>query len=745
MRGRVLERKILVVEDQEVLADLYASVLRRQGWAVWVARSAEEGLGIFSVERPPVVLSDYHLPEMDGISLLGKLRVSAPETCVILLSGYLTSELLNSALENGAFLCLKKPASLHKLFSSIEDAYARACMLADGDAVLTPADLMRPLESRLEAASSCAVIIDRGYRIVSGNAAFLARFSQDSIGLRCYEVLSVSGRLCPGCRAVAAFDLGQGHVLERAVPLVQDELAAVYEHIEPSPSVDGKQFALLSFVPKLKLPVSAPAERSGNGGNGGAAKNAATGPAVAIASCEGRLLSANTAFEQFFGPLREGKNAKTFLDLGDRWFLSLLEKRGGSFQTLAEQGEPVEFRARLAGGAPLPMLWHFSPFSLDDGGTPLIVCVGHPVAEEQSLGRLVEFYNASTERLLSGQFDMTVVCDDDLKIVSANGPSLRALRMKRKDLQGRPLSSILQGEEGLRSLQQALTAHDAAVRENLRFALCGANGVTIPVCANALAVHDVYNLTRGLAIVMRDMHHQEEFERALSQTERTHILGELSAGIVHQLHNYIHSLTGWAELLTAEAHDTEIARHILESAAGMKKLVGEVLQLASQQGNRAVQDICLGDAFDRLARLTRWRMERDGIALTFEGETERSLRTLPTSLEQALLCLVMNAADAVIEAKRTSGERWIRVKSRFLPDVVWIDICDNGRGVPASLQPEIFRSFYSTKAAGTGLGLSLSRSLLQVIGGEVSLAESSARGSVFRIALPLSCAEGTGA
>ena len=113
---------ILVVEDQELLVKLYTSALERHGWAVHTAMREDDAFILFEKLNPPVVLSDYNLPNGNGISLLKRIKKHRPATEVVLISGFLTNDQVCEALDEGAYQCLKKPSSLNVVTDVVAEA-----------------------------------------------------------------------------------------------------------------------------------------------------------------------------------------------------------------------------------------------------------------------------------------------------------------------------------------------------------------------------------------------------------------------------------------------------------------------------------------------------------------------------------------------------------------------------------------------------------------------------------------------
>jgi UDP-3-O-[3-hydroxymyristoyl] N-acetylglucosamine deacetylase len=120
--GDDLEKKVLVVDDEERVVQSIAGVLEDEGFRVTTARSGEEAIGIFQQENPDVTLLDIWMPGMDGIEVLRKLKWIAPDCQVIMISGHATISTAMTAVKLGAFDFIEKPLSLDLLLLTIRRA-----------------------------------------------------------------------------------------------------------------------------------------------------------------------------------------------------------------------------------------------------------------------------------------------------------------------------------------------------------------------------------------------------------------------------------------------------------------------------------------------------------------------------------------------------------------------------------------------------------------------------------------------
>jgi UDP-3-O-[3-hydroxymyristoyl] N-acetylglucosamine deacetylase len=120
-----MEKKVLIVDDEERVLQSITGVLEDEGFRVTTARSGEESIRIFQQERPDVTLLDIWMPGMDGIEVLKRLKWMAPDCQVIMISGHATISTAMTAVKLGAFDFIEKPLSLDVLLMTIHRALDR--------------------------------------------------------------------------------------------------------------------------------------------------------------------------------------------------------------------------------------------------------------------------------------------------------------------------------------------------------------------------------------------------------------------------------------------------------------------------------------------------------------------------------------------------------------------------------------------------------------------------------------------
>lgn len=238
--------------------------------------------------------------------------------------------------------------------------------------------------------------------------------------------------------------------------------------------------------------------------------------------------------------------------------------------------------------------------------------------------------------------------------------------------------------------------------------------------------------TQRLNSVYREL--QENFER-MKRAERLYALGQLSAGLAHEIRNPLASIEGAAMVVQRESHSEERRREFLEiikkECRRLNRLLSSFLDFAKprQPHLQAVDVDALLDSVILLAR----HAKGDG-CVRFEKQVQPGLPTIecdPEQLKQVLLNLTMNAVQAMPDGGTVS------LAARESETRLAIDVQDSGTGVDPSNLERIFDPFFTTKEAGTGLGLSVAHQIVTQHGGTLTVAQNSTPGAIFKISLPL--------
>ncbi|MBI3887416.1 MAG: GHKL domain-containing protein [Opitutae bacterium] len=250
--------------------------------------------------------------------------------------------------------------------------------------------------------------------------------------------------------------------------------------------------------------------------------------------------------------------------------------------------------------------------------------------------------------------------------------------------------------------------------------------------ANAALEQRVQERTAELSRAFAEL---QEALRRLMHSDKMHLLGELMAGIAHEINNPLTVITGYADLLASGdcgAAAVDPGTQLQTSTERVRRIVGNLLAFA-RNAPPTRRLTALGPLLEGAHELIGADLRRAQITFTLDCPPEVAPLCIdPQQFGQVFLNLLNNSRQAL---ETHPGERAIRVTVREQGGVVRIDFADTGPGLSLAVRTRLFEPFHSTKATGNGLGLSLCRRLVQAHGAQIE-ALSVASGAVFRLHLP---------
>jgi signal transduction histidine kinase len=226
---------------------------------------------------------------------------------------------------------------------------------------------------------------------------------------------------------------------------------------------------------------------------------------------------------------------------------------------------------------------------------------------------------------------------------------------------------------------------------------------------------------------------QESFEQ-LRRADRLSALGQLSAGLAHEIKNPLASMKGSLEILSSDfppGHKKREFLDILEKELGrLNNVLTEFLQFARTP--RPDRRPCnLKEVVDFIKVLCSKEANRHGVTIETSFQEDLSELELDAAqIQQALLNIVLNG----IQAMPSGGRLTLRVEESAGALNVWIR--DEGEGIPQENRSRIFDPFYTTKERGTGLGMAIAHNLIQGHGGDIRIVDEDGPGSTFLVVLP---------
>ena len=346
-------------------------------------------------------------------------------------------------------------------------------------------------------------------------------------------------------------------------------------------------------------------------------------------------------------------------------------------------------------------------------------------------------------RLLDSANALILGIDRTWRITVCNRAMLELTGSTRDDVLGRDVRDFISGDQR----QNLTTAFSAALAGQHHAA------VTVMLPTPNGPVRSVWSIApvgragqpgpiEAVVAIGQDQSKIDALQHQIVRAERLATLGELAAGVVHELNNPLTSITVYAEYLvrkldaagTTEAPDLEKLRRIGASAQRILRFSRDLVQYARPSGKDS-ESVDLAGVVRQSVSICDHLVERGGIDLTIDVDPELPvIQAVAGQLEQVLINLITNAVHAV-----ESGGKVIVRAAVEDEHTVLIEVSDSGPGVPDADRERIFEAFFTTKAdgKGTGLGLPIVKNIVEQHRGQISVERSDLGGAAFRVVIPI--------
>ncbi len=265
------------------------------------------------------------------------------------------------------------------------------------------------------------------------------------------------------------------------------------------------------------------------------------------------------------------------------------------------------------------------------------------------------------------------------------------------------------------------------------------DGSTFPASCTVVGLRDPAGSITHYVDVERDTTEELKLRDQLVHSERLSAIGELVAGVAHEINNPLQTIVGSVELMMDEEHGPSVQRdlEVVRREAGR---AGQIVRNLLSFVRRSTPDrrsVDLNDVVRAVVQLREFHLQQSNVALIVELH-QRPLLVLANreEIQQIVLNLVLNAEQAIEVSGK--GSR-ILVRSYTADGQQVIEVSDDGPGIDPEIRGRIFEPFFTTKdvGQGTGLGLSISHGIAAAHGGSLALCPGApAAGACFRLTLP---------
>ncbi len=322
------------------------------------------------------------------------------------------------------------------------------------------------------------------------------------------------------------------------------------------------------------------------------------------------------------------------------------------------------------------------------------------------------------------------------RITDLNEGALRLIRGKESDLTGKEFWSLLKDSEfgELKNVIRTTTARQGSWRGEVT--ILRKDGSECPVLLSSSRIIDDGGRVSGFVFSLKDMEEFKKMQVRLIQSEKLASLGQMAAGVAHEIRNPLGSIRMCLKLLKEDGVGREVQdllENIEEAITSMETIVNELLDytrdIKLQVDEFNVADVLRG----ALAQLEEQIKEKRIKVEMLDGIHPVYAKLDGVRMKQVFVNLIKNAIDSV-----PAGEGRVLIFLEENHDQVIVTIEDNGEGMDEERLKNAFQPFFTTKAQGVGLGLPIVKRIIELHGGEVSLESSPGEGTRVRVIVPKS-------
>lgn len=373
------------------------------------------------------------------------------------------------------------------------------------------------------------------------------------------------------------------------------------------------------------------------------------------------------------------------------------------------------------------------------------------------IGELAESFSLMTDRLketiaelvknrnymdniLRSLLNGVITIDSDYRITKTNKAAENILSVPADHLVGSTVSMVFDKDPEIVSLIQNCL-DNCQVKEGIETTVHRKNGYSIPIELSLSILEDSSTPSAsrmGLVLLIRDLTEIQALKEHIRRQDRLAALGELSAGIAHEIRNPLGIIKGAAGILKKgpihqDAKHKELSSVILEEVDRLNSVISDFLEFARPKPPifkaHRINELILGTLQMVSLQIGKKKVEvhkelGENLPLTMVDEHQ---------IHQIFLNLILNALQATDEGDR------LEITTRFLPNENQIEIlfADTGIGISEANLKRVFNPFFTTREQGTGLGLSTVSQIIENHHGKIFLTSQVGKGTQFTIRFPV--------
>jgi two-component system sensor histidine kinase AtoS len=338
----------------------------------------------------------------------------------------------------------------------------------------------------------------------------------------------------------------------------------------------------------------------------------------------------------------------------------------------------------------------------------------------------VESYN---ENILQCVTSGVVTFDKDCRLTTLNRAAEEILGLDRRRATGIHCDVLFGQGDIARAVQDTMDSRRSSARME---AVYDRDQAKVWLGYNTAVLSDRQGDALGVILSFSDLTEVKRLQEQVELRERLTALGEMSAGIAHELRNPMAVMSGYLNLLSKKANSEQqaIIRNVAAEINGMNRIIGDLLTFARPAALNRVKinikelvESCLANALQ--ATNAESRIKADLSIDPVEVFMDEVL------MRQVFTNLIQNAIEAIPDQGTVS------LNSRTTPGELSVRVTDTGIGMSPDVMKKIFLPFFTTKDAGVGMGLALAHKIVASHGGKITVESNEGKGTTFTAVFPL--------
>ncbi|MBI3600498.1 MAG: PAS domain S-box protein [Nitrospinae bacterium] len=390
---------------------------------------------------------------------------------------------------------------------------------------------------------------------------------------------------------------------------------------------------------------------------------------------------------------------------------------------------------------------------IDYEGEKAILGILTDITERKKMKESLKISEERYRGLVETSTDAIISVNEAREIIQWNDSASKIFGYSKYEIMGKLIDIIIPEDyrnkhiEGFK--RHIETGEGKAIGKTIELEGLRKDGFIVPIelSLSELKTGNSYIFTG----IIRDLTERKQVEHEMMRQEKLAGMGQLAAGVAHEIKNPLNIISGNIQILDMEENDPEkkkIYKTVAQQIDRSVKIIDNLLDFARKRKHE-IKDININTLLEKTIMLVEYEMRTENIL--FVRDFQKDLPMIKgdsDQIAQVFLNLINNARDSMnekqkrIKSGKLKAEGWkgeIGITTKKTDNMTEIAFADTGLGIPEDKMANIFKPFFTTKAEGkgTGLGLSIAKDIIEKHGGKIELENKVGEGAKFIIKLPL--------